>query len=130
MAGLGSYGRRDIGSGAEFDGKLGLRSRAGCEDVGDVEDPLPELVICVSNVLPAEFDSCIGVEAVEDEIAGQIARCLSAPRQVLHLEQVVGGTVVIQPFDFAGVRPVTIADPAEVEIVELDQAVTLALLLI
>lgn len=35
--------------------------------MGDVEDPLTELVVCVGDVLATELDGSVGVEALEDE---------------------------------------------------------------
>lgn len=70
-------------------------------------------------MLSAELDGSVGIEAVEDQIAGEV-RCLPTPGQILHKKQVVGGSVIIQSFNLAGVCPVIVADPTKVEIVEFN----------
>lgn len=70
-------------------------------------------------MLSAKFDGSVCIEAVENKIAGEV-RCLPTPSQILHTKQVVGGSVIIQPFNLAGVGPVIVADPTKVEIVEFN----------
>lgn len=90
---------------------------AGCQGFRDVENPLTKLVVGVGNLVSAKIDGCVGIKPVEDEVAGQIIRILPAFGQILYMQHVGRGMLIVQSIDFTGICPIIKANPAKIEIV-------------
>lgn len=117
LPGFRCNGCRDIGCSAKSDNKLRLLVLAGCQSFGDIENPLTKLVVSVGNLVSAEVDGSVGIKPVEDEVASQVLGVLPAVGQILYVQHIGRGMLIVQSIDVTGICPVVEANPAEIEIV-------------
>jgi hypothetical protein len=103
---------------------LGL---TGCQDFRNIEDPLTELIVSVGNLLSAEIYGGVGIKPVEDEVAGQILGVLPAVGQILYLQHIGRGALIVQSIDFTGISPIVKSNPAKIEIVQFNQSAMIIL---
>lgn len=96
---------------------------AGCQSFRDIENPLTKLVVGVGNLVSAEVDGSVGIKPVEDEVAGQVLGGLPAVGQILYVQHIGRGMLIVQSIDVTDICPVIKANPAKIEIVEPDQTV-------